>query len=236
MNTQPTLIMLSGLLCDDFVWQDVAQHLKPIVNPLIFAFSGYDTIPSMAEYVLKMSPPNFFLAGHSMGGRVALEIFRLAPQRVERLALLNTGVHPKREGETASRQKLVELAEKQGMEALAKAWLPPMVGPRQRENKTLMKQLNSMVANYSLNNYKKQISALINRPNAEAILQSIQVPTLLLSGTEDTWSPLSQHEEIQQAIRQSKLIALPSTGHMSTVEEPLLVAEAFKEWINWPKH
>lgn len=233
MTNKPKLVLLSGLLCSDFVWQPVAQQLKPIADPLILHFAGQDSITAMAQQVLSTCPQGFSLAGHSMGGRVALEVFRLAPERVDRLALLNTGVHPQREGEVNGRQKLVSVAETKGMAALAEAWLPPMVGPSKRSNKLLMSSLSTMVRNHSLSDYKKQIKALLNRPDAESLLPLINVPTLLLSGTEDKWSPVPQHAQMQQAIPGSKLLALDDTGHMSTVESPALVAKALKEWLQW---
>jgi pimeloyl-ACP methyl ester carboxylesterase len=101
-----SLLLLSGLLCDETVWTEAAQDLASIADVRIVSFEGYDSIQAMAEYVLRMAPPQFLVAGHSMGGRVALEIFRQAKERVLGLALLNSGVHPLRAGEIESRGRL----------------------------------------------------------------------------------------------------------------------------------
>src|ERR1700689_238111 len=123
-----TLLLLSGLLCDETVWVDAAQDLKSAVHVRIASFQGFDSIQAMAEYVLRMAPQQFLVAGHSMGGRVALEIFRQAKERVQGLSLLNSGVHPLRAGETESRGRLLKLARERGMSAVAADWLPPMMG------------------------------------------------------------------------------------------------------------
>ena len=128
-DTRPSLLLLSGLLCDEVAWDDVREALGPVEARAI-AFPGFDSIAAMAESVLAAAPPRFALAGHSMGGRVALAIIAEAPERVERLALLNTGVHPRRPGEAEKRQELVDLAYSAGMAAVAERWLPPMLAPR----------------------------------------------------------------------------------------------------------
>ena len=82
------LILLSGLLCDETIWGDVHARLSPRLDVSISCFPDFDSIGEMANHVLAEAPPNFDLAGHSMGGRVALEVLRKAPSRVRRLALL----------------------------------------------------------------------------------------------------------------------------------------------------
>ena len=113
-----SLLLLSGLLCDETVWVDAAQDLKS-ADVRIASFQGFDSIQAMAEYVLRVAPQQFLIAGHSMGGRVALEVFRQAKERVLGLALLNTGVHPLRAGEIESRGRLAKLANERGMSAVA---------------------------------------------------------------------------------------------------------------------
>ncbi|HTB88569.1 MAG TPA: alpha/beta hydrolase, partial [Steroidobacteraceae bacterium] len=106
----PSLLLLSGLLCDETVWADAAHELASAADVRIVSFAGFDSIQVMAEYVLRLAPQQFLVAGHSMGGRVALEIFRLAKERVLGLSLLDSGVHPLRPGEIESRGRLLKLA------------------------------------------------------------------------------------------------------------------------------
>jgi pimeloyl-ACP methyl ester carboxylesterase len=226
------LILLTGLLCDRYMWEEIGALLADIADVTIFSFAGFDSISNMAEKVLADSPKHFALAGHSMGGRVAFEVYRQAPQRVNRLALLNTGVHPRTETEIPGRQKLLDLSINAGMEAVADTWLPPMLSDTARKNPALFEQLKQMVLRHSPQDFNGQIQALLNRPHAETVLSLIQVPTLLISGSKDKWSPVSQHEGIQQQIPGSRLVVLEGVGHMSTIEAPEEIAGAMREWLS----
>lgn len=228
---KPKLVLLAGLLCDSTVWKIVADRLAGEANVRMFSFTGFDSIESMASHVLEHSPKRFALAGHSMGGRVALEVFRQAPARVERLALLNTGVHPRTEAEVPGRERLLALAARQGMQAVVDSWLPPMMSPGGLQNAALMNELSAMVLRYSVEDFRGQIKALLNRPDATKVLPHINVPTLLLSGNEDNWSPVSQHKDIQTQIPNSSLVSLGGIGHMSTVEAPEEIAQVFRQWL-----
>lgn len=229
---KPRLVCLTGLLCDRLVWQGVAEQLESIAEVEIISFAGFDDLTVMAQFVLQQVEGEFALAGHSMGARVALEVYRLAPERITHLALLNTGVHPKSEQEIPGRMRLLKLAQEQGMQALAVAWLRPMMSAKGLESKALMAELEKMVSAYSVEQFAGQINALLNRPNAEAILTRIAVPTLLLSGTEDTWSPAAQHQAMQQQIADSELVVVEGVGHMAPVEDPEQVAKAMQHWLS----
>ncbi|WP_425640796.1 alpha/beta fold hydrolase [Marinomonas gallaica] len=233
-TAKPTLVCLTGLLCDQRVWQPVASLLESEVSVQIISFSGFDNITQMARHVLASVEGTFALAGHSMGGRVALEVYRLAPERITHLALMNTGVHPKSEKELPGRLRLLELAKQEGTSVLSKEWLAPMMSPKGLANTALMHDLGNMVCRYSVEAFEKQLRALIDRPDAESILPSIVVPTLLLSGTEDHWSPVSQHQTIQEHLASSKLVVIEEAGHMAPIESPQAVAEAMMVWLKTP--
>ena len=113
------LLLLSGLLCDETVWADIPERLADVAEVRILSFGGFSSIAAMAAHVLAVAPERFALAGHSMGGRVALEAVRSARSRLAGLALLNTGVHTVRDGEPQSRGRLLRLAYEKGMSALA---------------------------------------------------------------------------------------------------------------------
>jgi pimeloyl-ACP methyl ester carboxylesterase len=169
--------------------------------------------------------------GHSMGARVALEMFRAAPQRVARLALLDTGAHPVREGEEAKRQILVDLAFEQGMGALADRWLPPMVHEARAGDPLLMEPLKAMVMRATPEHHQRQIRALLNRPDARPLLPTIRCPVLVMVGRQDIWSPLAQHEEIAALIPDSDLVVIEDSGHMSLVEQPDQVSKSLLRWL-----
>jgi pimeloyl-ACP methyl ester carboxylesterase len=225
------VFLLCGLLCDETIWADIPSRLASIANARVMSFAGFTSIAGMAGQVLAAAPPRFALAGHSMGGRVALEVWRQAPERVTALALLNTGVHPPRDSEFESRGVLVRLARRQGMAALADEWLPPMMGASPERVAQVMPALKAMVQRSTAESFAGQVNALLQRPDARPVLPSITVPTLLLSGTNDTWSSLSQHADMQRSVSGSTLVEIAGAGHMSPIERPDAVARALKGWL-----
>jgi pimeloyl-ACP methyl ester carboxylesterase len=217
-------------LCDDTIWADIPARLADVADVRIVSFRGFSSISAMAEHVLGLAGERFAAAGHSMGGRVALEVLRAAPHRVTGLALLNTGIHTVRDGEPQSRGRLLRLAYEQGMSALAAEWLPPLMA-RGARSEDLMPRLTAMVLRSTPDSYAAQINALLHRPEALPVLPTIAVPTLLLSGSEDAWSPISQHESMRRRIAHATLFEVHGAGHMAPIERPDAVAIALREWL-----
>ena len=226
-----TLYLLAGLLSDETIWTDVAGKLTGAANTQIVSFPDFQSIREMAEHVLRLAHGQFAIAGHSMGGRVALEVIRQAPQRVVGISLCNTGVHARRTQEIESRKRLVELAWARGMSALAAEWLPPMIGASTARMAEVMPRLTEMVERQTPQSFAEQINALLNREDATAILPTIRVPTLLASGSADTWSPLAQHEIMQRLVPHATLVCIEDAGHMSPIEQPEAVSAALRDWL-----
>jgi pimeloyl-ACP methyl ester carboxylesterase len=224
-----TVFLLPGLLCDETIWSDQRQALEAVADVVIPDFRHVNSIAAMAQLVLDAAPQRFAVAGHSMGGRVALEVFRMAPDKVERLALLDTGIHPRAPAEQTKRGELIDLARTSGMEALAARWLPPML---HRNHYALLGPLTEMVKRSTPETFANQQRALLDRPDARAALSSIRCPTLVLCGREDAWSPVPQHEEIAAAIPGAHLVIVEDCGHMSTVEQPKAVTKALQAWLS----
>jgi pimeloyl-ACP methyl ester carboxylesterase len=170
-----------------------------------------------------------------MGGRVALEMLRLAPQRVVRLALLDSGIDPKAPGvagadEEAKRNALVVLAQRNGMRAMGMQWARGMVHPS-RLDTPLFDEIIAMIERKSLAVYEGQIRALLNRPNGRPVLAGAPRPTLLLCGRQDAWSPLGRHEEMQRLLPGSRLTVIEESGHMATMEQPDAVNTSLLDWL-----
>ncbi|MFT5439836.1 MAG: pimeloyl-ACP methyl ester carboxylesterase [Alphaproteobacteria bacterium] len=231
MAKNKTVLALPGLLCDAYVWQQQATALADIADFLIPEFDREDSLEAMARTALDLCDGKTSVIGHSMGGRAAMALWRLAPDRVERLALLDTGAQPRRDGEEVGRMKLVALAREQGMAALADAWLPPMVHPNRTADDGLLQPLREMVQRKTPEIFANQQNALLNRPDAMPALASITVPTLVGVGREDLWSPVAQHEEMVAAIPGAKLVIFEESGHMSTVENAPAVTAALRDWL-----
>jgi pimeloyl-ACP methyl ester carboxylesterase len=231
-----TLLLLSGLLCDEAFWTDIPQRLSAVAQTSVVSFRGFSSIAAMAQHVLKIAPDRFALAGHSMGGRVALEVMRAAPLRVTGLALLNTGVHAVRDGEPQSRGHLLQVAYEHGMAALAAEWLPPMMGSDAARAARVIAHMTAMIGRWTADAYAAQVSAMLHRPDAMPVLPSISVPTLLLSGSDDAWSPVSQQQSIRRRIPHATLFEIHGAGHMAPLERPDSVAIALREWLLRIRH
>ena len=233
---QPTLLLLPGLMCDAAVWAPQVQALGTQVNAVVLDYGLRDSLTAMAQHALDTAPtPTFALAGHSMGGRVALEVMRMAPERVERLALLDTGTHPLAEGEAGVRERagriaLLGTAQRLGMRAMGAQWATGMVHPGQR-NTPLFESILDMLERSSPAHFAAQINALLTRPDAAPLLPRIQCPTLVLTGREDTWSPPAQHAQMAAAIAGASLVVIEHCGHMSTMEQPGAVSAALEDWL-----
>jgi pimeloyl-ACP methyl ester carboxylesterase len=231
--TLPTpLLLLPGLLCDAAVWAPLASCRSGVV----VEYGRADSITAMAEAALAVAPPGrFAVAGHSMGGRVAFELLRLAPARVAGLALLDTGCHPQAAGEAGAQERagrlaLLDLARQQGMRAMARQWALGMVHPR-RVDTPLFDAVLDMLARRDVATFEAQIRALLARPDATPQLAGVRCPTLLLTGEQDAWSPPAQHRRMADAMAGAELVVVPDCGHMSTMEAPAAVDAALAGWL-----
>jgi len=227
------LAILPGLLCDGTMFNSQVAALPAAV--VVGGFYGSETrLEGMADYALARLPARFALLGHSMGARVALEIVRKAPERVSRLALADTGVHPARPGEREKRYALRDLGRERGILALVDEWLPPMLGQAARADATLVASLRRMCVSAGMERFEAQIEALLHRPPLDDLLGAITCPTLVVVGEEDAWSPVAQHEAIAASIPGAKLKVIPGAGHMLPAESPREFNAAIEEWLAWP--
>jgi len=225
------LLFLPGLICDARIY---APQLAAF--PESRAVDGYgqaDTLEDMARVALSQAPESFDLFGHSMGGRVALEVFRLAPERVRRLALSSTGVHALGANETGNRRALQALGHDEGFAALVRTWLPPMVAEANR-SKPIYGAMRQMCLDAGQDTFDAQINAQLVRPEQESLLARIACPTLVMTGELDAWSPPAQHAAIAARIADSTLEIVAGAGHMLPLEAPETVNQAIAAWLLRP--
>ncbi len=234
---EPTLLMLPGLMCDRAAFEPLMPALSVRMRCVVSRYAGESSLGAMADIVLRDAPPRFALLGHSMGGRVALEVMRRAPQRVDRLALLDTGCQPRAEGEAgereiAKRMALLDVARREGMRAMAAQWLAtPMVHPSRLDDRPLVDAILDMCARHTADEFAAQIAALIARPDASDVLSRVDGPTLVLCGRDDAWSTYEQHVDIHRRVAGSRLVAVEQCGHMVTMERPAEAASAIVDWL-----
>lgn len=232
-----TLVLLPGLMCDEAVWAPSLSGLPAGWEPWVADYGLSNSLQSMAEAVLAGAPQEpFALAGHSMGGRVALEVVRLAPQRVSHLALLDTGHTPRAAGdagdeEARKRYALLEMARTQGVRSMAQTWVQGMVAPDRLMDAELIERIVAMFARKSAEVFAAQIQALLHRPDASEVLRSVAVPTLLQCGAQDAWSPPAQHEAMRVCVPHAALDLIENAGHMAPMEQPHAVAASLSRWL-----
>jgi pimeloyl-ACP methyl ester carboxylesterase len=227
------LLLLPGLICDSRIY---APQLAAFADAR--AIDGYgfaDSLQSMAFRALDFADAEgaetFDLLGHSMGGRVALEVFRLAPGRLRRFAMLSSGVHSVREGEADKRAALVAVGRNHGYEKLVDTWLPPMVADANRADPAIYQPMREMCLDAGQEVFEAQIRALLGRAEQESLLPQIACPMLVLTGGADTWSPPVQQEPIAAAAPQGELVVVPGAGHMVMGEAPEAVNDAIAAWL-----
>jgi pimeloyl-ACP methyl ester carboxylesterase len=231
-----SLILVPGLMCDDTVWTHQADTLSDLVDIHIAVNGARDALVAMAQAIIAQAPEHFAIAGHSMGGRVALEVIRRVPERVLGIALLDTGYQPLPAGEPGEREAagrfaLLARARRDGMRAMGREWLQGMVHPARLADTKLIDTILDMIARKTPDLFDAQIRALLARPDAAPVLGKIRCPTLVLCGADDGWSPVPRHREMCAAVPGSTLQVVADCGHMSTMERPAAVSNALRVWL-----
>lgn len=237
MSLPACLVLVPGLMCDAAVWEPLYPYLPAGLYRQVVDHGDADSLTVMAQRLLAQAPARFALAGHSMGARVALEVVRLAPQRVERLALLDTGFKPLAEGEpgqqeVAKRHALLKTAREHGVRAMASEWVKGMVHPARLADAALIEDILRMFERKTADIFAAQIHALINRPDATAVLQSLATPTLVACGRQDSWSNVAQHEAMQALAPKAVLEIVEDAGHMAPMERPREFAAMMARWLS----
>jgi pimeloyl-ACP methyl ester carboxylesterase len=225
-------------MCDRAVWEHQISALADIADSRVMDWGpAHTSLAQMAEATLAAAPRKFALAGHSMGGRVAFEVFRRAPERVTRIAVMNTGVTPLPEGEAGAeeergRRRLLAMAQTDGIRVMAQEWLKGMIPAHRQGDRELTERIIQMFERKTPDVFETQMLALLGRPDVRPLLGQIRCPALVLTGQDDLWSPPARHQEIASAIGASaKLVLVPKSGHMSTMEWPHEVAQAMRKWL-----
>ena len=229
-------LFLPGLICSARIYAAQAAAFPGSV--VVDSYGRADTLQDMARVALRQADAagqdRFDLFGHSMGGRVALEVYRLAPERVRRLALVSTGIHPVGESEPAKREALKAIGHEHGFEALIDAWLPPMVAEANRADPEIYAPMRAMCLAMGQDVFDAQINALVTRPEVESLLAGIDCPVLVMTGALDEWSSPAQHEAIAARLADAQLTVVPGAGHMIMMEAPDAVNAAIAGWLERP--
>ena len=232
MPNQP-LILVPGLLCDEALWAPQVASLADVADIAIADTRSDDSIAGMAERLLADAPERFALCGLSMGGYVSFEVMCIAPERVTRLALLDTAAGADTPERTAARRELVTLAGRgeDGFEQVIEHHLPGFIHPARLLNTELCDTIRASAQNVGAETYARQQEAIIGRRDQRPNLGAISCPTLVLCGRQDNLTPLALHEEIAAGIPNASLEVVEDCGHLSTLECPEDVNRALASWL-----
>jgi pimeloyl-ACP methyl ester carboxylesterase len=229
-NTMP-ILLVPGLGGSPRIYAPVAPALWRHGPVTVANHIRDDNMGAIARRILAEAPPRFALAGHSMGGYIAFEIVRQAPDRVARLALINTQARPDTPEAVTRRRGQIARAQGGEYHAVLDELFPGFVHPSRREDASLRKLVHDMGDDIGAEAFVRQQTAIMRRADSRPTLAWIRCPTLVLTGDEDNTIPNSLSKEMADGIHGARLVILPDCGHLSQLEQPEAVAAALVEWL-----
>lgn len=232
MLEKPHLVLLPGMLCDAELFTHQREHLSDVVEVSVGDLTRDDSIAGMAATVLDAAPERFTLAGLSLGGIVAMEIMRRAPERVERLALMDTTPLPPRPDQLKTWDEFEKMTgEGRFMAVTTERLMPALIHPGRRDDALLTGAVERMAENIGEEDFLRQLSAQRGRPDSRESLSGIECPTLVLCGREDALCPYPLHEEMAGTVPGAVLVPVEGCGHLSSLEKPEAVTAVLRYWM-----
>lgn len=225
------LLLLPGLLCDNALWFEQVQALSGQCDCTIADMTQDDTIAGMAARALARVPERFAVAGLSMGGYAAMEIMRQAPERVDRLALLDTSPGADTAERMEIRRDLIKKVEAGDFTGVTEGHFQKFVHPSRLSDKPLMAKIRASADHVGPDAYIRQQNAIIKRPDSTTTLGKVSCPTLVLCGAEDALTPPALHDQMAALIPGATLVKVKGSGHLPTLENPEAVNAALRNWL-----
>ncbi len=225
------ILLIPGLLSSPRIFAPVLPALWRVAPVMVANHIRDDNMAAIARRILDEAPPRFALAGHSMGGYIAFEIMRQAPQRVTRLALMNSQARPDTPELTALRRDQMARAKAGKFRDVLNELFQIFVHPMRRDRADLLQLVHDMGQEVGVDAFIRQQNAIIARPDSRPALAAIACPTLVLTADQDKTIPNSLSKEMADRIRGAKLVVLPQCGHLPQPEQPEATAHALIEWL-----
>ncbi|TVT40525.1 alpha/beta fold hydrolase [Hymenobacter setariae] len=225
------LVFIPGLLCTAELFAPQLAALWPYGPITVASTLGGNTIAQMATDILAQAPPQFALVGLSMGGMISLEIMRQAPERVLKLALLDTSAQPASPTQASLFRGLLTQARSGEAATVMGETLVSVMHPAHQRDPGLRAVNQRMGEAIGLAGFTRQVEAVLSRPDSRPSLAAIAVPTLVLVGEQDQLTPPDAAQEIAAAIPHARLVIIPECGHGSTIEQPQAVNDALRSWL-----
>lgn len=231
MAQKASLLILPGLLEDADAFQPWAIGLADVASLVVADLTRSNTIAGLAKDALAQAPDGkFLLAGHSMGGYVALELMRQAPDRVEALALLNTHARPDTPEATENRRRLIALAERE-FDAVPAALMPKLMTAEHLKDPVLTGIIGSMALATGKEGFRRQEEAIIGRIDSRPHLKDIRCRTMVVAARHDQLMPLEILKELADGIPGARLEIVEDSGHMASIEQPERVLALIRAWV-----
>ncbi|MBF9232490.1 alpha/beta fold hydrolase [Microvirga alba] len=230
-----TLILVPGLGNTPRLYEPQIAVLSSGRKIIVADHMRDDSIAAIAARLLKDAPERFALAGLSMGGYVAMEVMRQAPERVERLALLDTSARPDTPESRQDRERLIALAEAGRFDSIIPTVWPRLVHPDRQSDQDLKAVVAGMMRDVGAEAYIRQQRAIMGRPDSRPFLPGIEIPTLVLVGEADVITPPDIAREMADMIEWASLAVIPGAGHLSNLEQPDRVTHLLQVWLERPQ-
>ena len=226
-----SVVLLPGLLEDADGFAHQVAGLAEAADFVVADLTRSNSMEALARDALAQAPEgDFALVGHSMGGYVAFEILRQAPDRVSKVAFLNTNARADSKESTDNRRRLMALAEKDFAAAVA-ALLPKQLTPAGLADPALTATITQMAQAVGKDAFIRQQEAIIGRKDSRADLGRIRCPALVLGAIDDQIMPPAMLEEIAAGIPQATLVMVDDSGHAAMLEQPEAVTDALHLWL-----
>jgi pimeloyl-ACP methyl ester carboxylesterase len=226
------LVLIPGLLCSARLFAPQIAGLWPFGSVTVADHRRDNEMTAIAARILADAPPRFALAGLSMGGYVAFAILRLAPERVVKLAFLDTSARPDTAEQSAAREKFIGLARAGKLREVVETLTPRFLHRNRHNDEALKRVVREMAADTGVEAFVRQQQAITSRPDSRPLLASIRCPTLVMVGEGDELTPPELAKEICTGVSGARLVVVPDCGHLSTIEKPEAVNAALAEWIS----
>lgn len=226
-----SLVLVPGLNCTGALFAPQIEALGSVCDIIVADHTRDDTMAAIAARLLSGAPERFALAGLSMGGYIALAVLRQAPERVTRLALLDTNARADPAAAKQGREDLIALAQTDRFADVHEALWPRLVHPQRLGDTNLERIVRGMMVDTGPHAFVRQQSAIMNRPDSRELLTGIKVPTLVLVGESDILTPPEQATEMADSAPGASLVVVPDSGHLSSLEQPEAVTEALRLWL-----
>lgn len=231
MSELPTLVLVPGLGCDGEVWSETMGALVDVAACRIADISAGASIREMADAVIEGAPERFALAGHSLGGYVAFEVMRRAPERVDHLALIGTSARPDLPDVSERRRAMISLCESGRYEQVIEGLIPSVVACARRDDTVLTERLRSMMKRVGAETFCRQQRAIIDRVDSRPELARIRVPTLVAAGDEDALMSAATQLEMLEVIPRANRVTVEGCGHTTPLERPDEIASALRSLL-----